>query len=459
MKGDGTRRLQYILSDYITINIGWLVFNVVRYLSLPPVNEVSTMSNFLLHDTNILLGQLLFPIMMVVLYALSGFYNRPGVKSRIDQSGNTIAVSLIGMLLIFFTVLINDDVPERLRNYELMAILWALLSVPTLVGRALINIIRRGELRRGIGVYNAVMLGADDGAHRLAERIERHPHCSELRVVTYIDSQTSPQAIIAAAEQCGASVIIIGDGSTVESSRPLFNALLLNDLDIYMPADNYRLAGNSPGIRSVVSEPLVNITAANISPATANLKRVGDIFVSAIALVVLLPVFAVIAIAIKSDSRGSVFYTQERIGRHRKPFRIIKFRTMVADAEAAGPALSSSTDPRITAVGRVLRKYRIDELPQFWNVLRGDMSLVGPRPERQYYEEQIINIAPHYILLHQVRPGITSWGMVKYGYAGNVDQMVERLRYDMLYLENVSLSVDLKILFYTVRTVVTGQGI
>ncbi|MGM9860256.1 MAG: sugar transferase [Muribaculaceae bacterium] len=459
MKGEGTRRLQYILSDYITTNIGWLVFNVVRYLSLPPVNEVSTMRNFLLHDTNILLGQLLFPIMMVVLYALSGFYNRPGVKSRIDQLGNTIGVSLIGMLLIFFTALINDDVPERLRNYELMAILWALLSGPALIGRALINNIRRGELRRGIGVFNALMLGNNKAARSLAERIERHPHCSEFRVVSFIDPKASPQAIAAEAARLDASVIIIGNGASVESNRPLFNSLLLTGLDIYVPADNYRLAGNSPSIRSVVSEPLINITAANISPATANLKRVGDIFVSAIALVLLLPVFAIIAIAIKSDSSGSVFYTQERIGRHRKPFKIIKFRTMVADAEAAGPALSSTNDPRITSVGRFLRKYRIDELPQFWNVLRGDMSLVGPRPERQFYEDQIISIAPHYILLHQVRPGITSWGMVKYGYAGSVDQMVERLRYDILYLENVSLSVDLKILFYTVRTVVTGQGI
>lgn len=132
---------------------------------------------------------------------------------------------------------------------------------------------------------------------------------------------------------------------------------------------------------------------------------------------------------------------------------------MYVDAEVSGPALSTLNDPRITQVGRFLRKYRLDELPNFWNVLRGDMSLVGPRPEREYYIKQIMAKAPYYILIHQVRPGITSWGMVKYGYASDVDGMIERLRYDLLYIENVSLLIDLKILFYTVQTVFTGKGI
>ena len=138
---------------------------------------------------------------------------------------------------------------------------------------------------------------------------------------------------------------------------------------------------------------------------------------------------------------------------------IYKLRSMRTDAEADGPHLSSASDPRITPIGAVLRKYRLDELPQFWNVLKGDMSLVGPRPERAFYLEQILEKAPYFNIVHQVRPGITSWAMVKYGYATTVEQMVERMRYDLIYVENVSFGVDLKILFYTVRTVVTGKGI
>ena len=177
------------------------------------------------------------------------------------------------------------------------------------------------------------------------------------------------------------------------------------------------------------------------------------------ALLLLSPLFVYIAWRVKRDSEGPVLFKQERIGYLGRPFMIYKFRTMRLDAEKAGPLLSKVDDERITPFGHILRKYRLDELPQFWNVLKGDMSLVGPRPERKYFIDQIVRRVPYYYLLHNVRPGITSLGMVKYGYAGNVDQMIERLEYDMLYYENMSLAMDLKILIYTVITVVTGKGI
>ena len=176
-------------------------------------------------------------------------------------------------------------------------------------------------------------------------------------------------------------------------------------------------------------------------------------------LVLLLPFFAVMAILIKLDSPGTVFYRQERMGYHNVPFNIYKFRTMCSDAEASGePQLTSDNDPRVTRIGRFLRKYRIDELPQFWNVLKGEMSIVGPRPERKYYVDQILQRVPSYALLHQVRPGITSMGMVKFGYAKNVDEMVERVGHDLMYLDNMSLLNDLRILIYTIKIVFTGRG-
>ena len=196
-----------------------------------------------------------------------------------------------------------------------------------------------------------------------------------------------------------------------------------------------------------------------MSESGKNIKRVLDVFLSVIVLLILSPLFLAVAIAIKLDSHGPVFYSQERVGYHNVPFMIYKFRSMVQDAERNNsPQLTSNNDPRVTRVGRFLRKYRIDELPQFWNVIKGDMSIVGPRPERQYYIDQIIKRVPSYALLHQVRPGITSMGMVKYGYAQNVDEMVERLKYDLLYLENMSLINDFKIMVYTIKTIVTGKG-
>ena len=189
-----------------------------------------------------------------------------------------------------------------------------------------------------------------------------------------------------------------------------------------------------------------------------SLKRLFDIVISILAMVLLSPVYLITAIIVKTTSPGPVFYAQERIGYLGRPFKMHKFRSMYVDAEQAGPALSKDDDPRITPFGRFMRKVRLDEIPQFYNVLRGTMSLVGPRPERQYYIDQIVRRAPEYQLLQRVKPGITSWGQVKYGYASSVDEMVERLRYDLLYLDNMSLTTDLKIMVYTAKIILQGRG-
>jgi len=189
-----------------------------------------------------------------------------------------------------------------------------------------------------------------------------------------------------------------------------------------------------------------------------NTKRLLDVLISTIAIILFLPVFIVLAIIIKSTSRGPVLYKQERIGRFGKPFNIYKLRSMRPDAENGTPALSSENDDRITKIGKFMRKTHLDEIPQFYNVIIGDMSLVGPRPERQFYIDQIVKKAPHYTHLHKLRPGITSWGQVRYGYASDVDQMLERLPYDMMYLKNISLYIDFKIMIYTIMVSMRAKG-
>ena len=255
------------------------------------------------------------------------------------------------------------------------------------------------------------------------------------------------------------ALIVLPSPKGLARTAEIITELYPLDRPLFVTSDIHSLISVRPRISSVVNEPVVDITNAKISPAAVNCKRVADIVLSSIALIVLSPVFAAVAIAVKRDSKGPVFYRQTRIGYHKKPFTIYKFRTMIADAEPNGPVLARENDSRVTRVGHFMRKYRIDELPQFWNVLKGDMSLVGPRPEREFYVRQIMKRHPAYSLIHQVRPGITSWGMVKYGYASDVDQMLERLEYDLLYIENVSLAVDIKIMFYTVSTILTGKGL
>jgi exopolysaccharide biosynthesis polyprenyl glycosylphosphotransferase len=188
------------------------------------------------------------------------------------------------------------------------------------------------------------------------------------------------------------------------------------------------------------------------------LKRGFDVAFSSGIMLAGAPVFMMLYLITKVTSRGPAFYRQERVGRNEKPFYIYKFRSMRIDAEKYGPQLSSDNDPRITKWGKLMRKTRLDELPQFWNVLKGDMSVVGPRPERQYFIEKIVEKTPNYKKLLRVKPGLTSIGQVHYGYAENVDQMCDRVRYDLLYLQNINLNSDLNIILKTVKVMVQGKG-
>lgn len=465
--------IKYIAGDFLTVNAGWLCFNVARYFSLPPDFVSGTFTQWYT-DPGIILGQLLVPPAMIILYAISGYYNlgNSPAKSRLDEFINTFIVSFIAMLGIYFIALINDKIPERLKNYELMAILYVCLFLPTYITRLTISTHQWRRVRTGRFSVNALLIGSGDDAIRQAVRLTGSSPRSGLRIAGVIDPTATvpsmsgdlpvfPESEIAL--QCSRlgirALILMPQAEGMNASTRLINRLYSLDLPLYITPDLMHLMTMRPRMSSVATEPLIDITNANIPPATANLKRLGDIVVSALVLIAIMPLLAIIAVIVKCDTKGPVLYRQKRIGYHKKGFYINKFRTMRTDAEEAGPRLSAANDPRITRSGRILRKYRLDELPQFWNVLIGEMSLVGPRPEREYYIRRIVERVPAYSLIHQVRPGITSWGMVKFGYASNVDEMIERLRYDLLYIENVSFSVDLKILFHTVNTVITGKGV
>lgn len=474
MNSTTAQRAKYALGDFIALNLGWFLFTIIRYRSLPP--EFCEHYSFISHLTSlpVSLGQAIIPLAMMALYWLSGYYNQAWFKSRLDEVVNTAAVSLVGTLGIYFTVLLDDAIPERMMAMEMMALLWVLLFLPVLVIRLAITTRSIKAVREGKIVFPTLIFGNLEQVRALASRFEKFKGKTGFRIVGTINPEnhdiTAPIMHSRLTEYPLSSlkqlieeknvqrVIVMPHPSGVGNTIGLINSLLTYNLRLFVTPDMYSLIVARPRIEDVAGEPLVDITSPTVSAAMLNFKRLSDILVSALALALLFPVYAIVALAVKTDSKGPVFYAQERVGRMKKTFRIYKFRTMNTNAEAEGPALSTADDPRITKVGRFLRKYRLDEIPQFYNVLRGDMSLVGPRPERDFYIRRITERAPYYSLLLRIRPGITSWGMVKYGYAENVDQMVERLRYDLLYLENISLSVDLRILFHTVSTVLRGRG-
>lgn len=409
---------------------------------------------------------------MLGLYYLSGYYNQVFLKSRLQEFITTSTTSFIGMVVIFFAALFNDINAERAFTYEMMLVLFMTFFFVVYIVRYSITRVATHKIHHREWVFNTLIIGTSNTAEQMEKRLRKMKKSMGFNVIGYVetcegafhrDLNLPIYSLEEIADVCVRenvkNIIVIQHRHGIKATMSLVSNLLSLNLPIYISPDLYQLLTSKVRVSNIVGEPLVDISKTEMSQCMLNIKRVSDIVVSLITLIVISPLLLIVALVVKYSSKGPVFYKQRRIGYHKRPFNIYKFRSMYVDAEVSGPALSTLNDPRITPVGRFLRKYRLDELPNFWNVLRGDMSLVGPRPEREYYIKQIMAKAPYYTLIHQVRPGITSWGMVKYGYASDVDGMIERLRYDLLYIENVSLLIDLKILFYTVQTVFTGKGI
>lgn len=470
------QRIIYVAGDFLATSLAWFLFNVVRYNQLIGLQAIYFPSLKAFYAVEpVIYGQLFFPLLMMGLYLLSGYYNNPLFRSRLDEFLTTVSTAIIGAVIIFFIAIIDDPIPDRANNLELLGMLFGLLFGVVYFVRLIITSLSLRKIRSGDLSLAMVILGINHHSRQLRKRMEGTKGRGR-KIVAYVNPEPEKAADstfdglpVISIDRLGLEKdrldlrgILIPEGETNDSKvdfSSVLNQLYPLEIPILISPTSLQLVSALKRNGDIAGEPLINICAANMPDSTKNLKRFGDIIVSSLALLLLSPLFVIIAMLIKADSAGPVFYLQERIGYHKKRFRIIKFRTMIKDAEADGPRLSSDNDRRVTGIGHFLRKYRLDELPQFLNVLRGEMSLVGPRPEREFFIRQILKKAPYYTLLHQVRPGLTSWGMVKHGYASTVDEMIERSRFDLIYLENINLMVDLKILLYTINTVATGKGV
>jgi len=464
------QRIKYVVGDYVMSNLAWFTYYIVRY-QMGAVAGYGNLGSYLTSNI-VVLGQIFFPLLMMVTYIFSGYYNNVCRKSRVQELLTTLASSGINTLIIFFIALINDVIGVRGSDYEMIFILWGLLFGFVYMVRFIITNIASRQIKSRRWTFPTLIVGSGSAAVAFANKLNsmRKSTGHEIKGFVNIPGENPVKGnplpcydLDDLKEVCDEQgiweLIVVPSRDDLHQNMNAINKLFALGLPIMISPERFNMMQSQVRISDIYGEPLVNISRSSMSDSGKNIKRAIDIVVSILALIVLTPVYAIVACIIKMTSPGPVFYLQERIGRHNKPFNIIKFRSMVKDAESGGkPQLSSDDDPRITPFGHFMRKYRIDELPQFWNVLKGDMSIVGPRPERKYYIDQIIQRVPAYALLHQVRPGITSMGMVKYGYAKNVDEMVERVKYDLMYLDNMSLLNDLKILIYTIRIVFTGRG-
>ena len=471
MISETRQRLKYLIGDYLSSSIAWFAYNCLRF-SMGAVHGHTTLSSFLLSG-NVVLGQALFPFIMMGVYMLSGYYNEVFRKSRLQELLVTAGNSLINSLILFFVALINDLMLERQTNYELLALLWIMLFGFVYITRATITNHTSRRIKRRKWTFNTLVVGCGTAGISFVDRLEHMKDSLGYNVVGFVaipdennvKDLDRPVFDLDHIKQVAIlhdikEIIVIPTKNNRNHLLSVINKLFTLNLPIKIAPDKYNILLSNVRLNDIYGDPLIDISSSTMTEGGKNMKRLIDIIVSFIALIFIAIFFPFIALFIKLDSKGKVIYSQERVGYHNKIFKIYKFRSMVHNAENDNrPQLSSEDDPRITRMGHFMRKYRIDELPQFWNVLRGDMSLVGPRPERKYYVDLIMERQPAYSLVHQVRPGITSMGMVKFGYAKDLKQMLKRLDYDLIYLENMSLLNDLKILVYTLKIIFTGKGV
>jgi exopolysaccharide biosynthesis polyprenyl glycosylphosphotransferase len=453
----------FIIVDWITALLSWSLFFYLR-------KTLIEKQDFEL-EINFYLGIFFIPLAWLFLYALQGTYYETRRMFRIRILNMTFLSSLAGSILIFFTLLLDDDVRSYQDYYQSFLLLFGIHFTSSVSVRlALTSILVSSVQKKGQG-FKTLIVGGNEKALEIYQELINLPknvnefigyvningvdhllkdYIPNLGKVTELEELIQKNEI--------EEVIIAIESSDHDRLKDILVKIDDGKTKIKVLPDMYVILAGSVKMTNIYGALLIEITSDPMPYWQRAIKRVMDIVLSFIAVILLIPFYIFSAIAVKMSSPGPILFLQERVGMNGNQFKIIKFRTMYVNSEAAGPQLSSSNDPRITKIGRFMRKTRLDEFPQFINVLLGDMSLVGPRPERQFYIDQIVKIEPQYLHLNRVRPGITSWGQVKYGYAENVEQMLQRMKFDLIYLKNRSLALDIKIMFYTIIIVVKAKG-
>lgn len=463
---------KYLFFDFFAAALAWAAFFVYRKEVIEPQYFNGWDVPFEL-TPQFFLGLFIIPSFWITIYYISGFYKNIYHRSRLLELGQTFTTSVLGVTVIFFVFLLDDWISSYKNYYQLVGTLLTLHFTITYFFRLILTTQTIHKIhKRKIG-FNTLIIGSNEKAAKIYTEMSNQVRPAGNKFVGFVSLDKSNDSILAKhlpklgeiddistilENEKIEEVIFALETKEHKSINKILTIIENRQITIWGIPDLCDLLSGMTKTNTIFGSPLIKISNGLMPGWQENTKRLLDVLFSSLAIIFLFPFFVLLACIIKATSKGPVFYKQERIGRFGKPFNIYKLRSMVSGAENGTPALSSEGDSRITGIGKFLRKTHLDEIPQFYNVIIGSMSLVGPRPEREFFIKQIIKKAPHYTHLHKLRPGITSWGQVKYGYASNVEEMLERLTYDMMYLKNISLYIDFKIMIYTVMVSIKGNG-
>lgn len=454
----------YIVADIVGALFTWLLFYYLRTViydypfSVPP---------------GFYAGALLYVLGWLSLHLLSGAYEAIYQKSTITEIFRTLIVSLMGcFVLLFFFILKNPQ--ENNENYylEFYSLLLPVFVV-TLVIRLFFLKLSGTQLKKEKVFFKVLLIGSGKSATSFFNSFIKTNENTGYKISSFLNINGNhglelPEEIKKYNDLTKLYEIIAADKIeeviiTVEKTeRALLTKILQQlsdkDVNIKITPDAVDIISGAVQTSNVMGVPLIDVHSGLLPSWQKNIKRFVDLFISITASVLLLPVLIYTAVRTKFSSKGPVLYGQERVGYKGIPFTIYKFRSMIEAAEKDGPMLSTDDDSRVTGWGKIMRKWRLDELPQLWNIIKGEMSLVGPRPERKFYVLQIVEQHSEYNYLFKVKPGLTSWGMVKFGYASSVEEMIQRMPYDLMYVENISLLLDLRIMILTLVILLKGEG-